>query len=165
MIGVVVSVNVGLPRDIAWQGRTVRTAIWKKPVTGRVFAGRLNLAGDGQGDLAGHGGEQRAMMVYQFESYRYWADYLGRSDLIPGIFGENLTVDGLADAEVCVGDRFRIGIVVVEVSQPRDTCYRLGIRLGRPDMPALVVAHRRPFLFSSHRGRRAWRRRSHREAL
>jgi ferredoxin-NADP reductase/MOSC domain-containing protein YiiM/ferredoxin len=144
MTGVVVSVNVGLPRDVAWQGRTVRTGIWKTPVTGRVFAGRLNLAGDGQGDLAGHGGEQRAMMVYQLESYRYWANYLGRSDLVPGIFGENLTVDGLADAEVCIGDRFRIGSVVVEVSQPRDTCYRLGIRLDRPEMAALVVAHRRP---------------------
>ena len=144
MTGIVVSVNVGLPRDVAWQGRTVRTGIWKQPVTGRVFAGRLNLAGDGQGDLAGHGGEQRAMMVYQLESYRYWADYLGRSDLVPGIFGENLTVDGLADAEVCIGDRFRIGSVVVEVSQPRDTCYRLGIRLQRPEMAALVVAHRRP---------------------
>ena len=144
MTGVVVSVNVGLPQDVAWQGRTVRTGIWKKPVTGRVFAGRLNLAGDGQGDLAGHGGEQRAMMVYQLKSYRYWANYLGRSDLVPGIFGENLTVEGLADAEVCIGDRFRIGGVVVEVSQPRDTCYRLGIRLERPEMPALLVAHRRP---------------------
>jgi ferredoxin-NADP reductase/MOSC domain-containing protein YiiM len=144
MSRVVVSVNVGLPHDVAWQGRTVRTGIWKKPVPGRIFAGRLNLAGDGQGDLAGHGGEQRAMMVYQLDSYRYWANYLGRSDLVPGIFGENLTVDGLADAEACIGDRFRIGSVVVEVSQPRDTCYRLGIRLGRPEMPALVVAHRRP---------------------
>ncbi|MGD0108808.1 MAG: MOSC and FAD-binding oxidoreductase domain-containing protein [Rhodopila sp.] len=143
-MGVVVSVNVGLPQDVAWQGRTVRTGIWKKPVTGRVFAGTLNLAGDGQGDLAGHGGEQRAMMVYQLESYRYWANYLGRSDLVPGIFGENLTVDGLADAEVCIGDRFRIGSVVVEVTQPRDTCYRLGIRLERPEMPALLVAHHRP---------------------
>jgi ferredoxin-NADP reductase/MOSC domain-containing protein YiiM len=113
-------------------------------VTGRVFAGRLNLSGDGQGDLAGHGGEQRAMLVYQLDSYRYWADYLGRSDLVPGIFGENLTVDGLADAEVCIGGRFMIGSVVVEVSQPRDTCYRLGIRLQRPEMAALVVAHRRP---------------------
>src|ERR1700733_8915745 len=144
MTGVVVSVNVGLPQDVAWQGRTVRTGIWKKPVTGRVFAGRLNLAGDGQGDLAGPGGDQRAMMVYQLESYRYWTNYLGRSDLMPGIFGENLTVEGLADAEVCIGDRFRIGGVVVEVSQPRDTCYRLGIRLERPEMPALLVAHRRP---------------------
>lgn len=144
MMGVVVSVNVGLPRDVEWQGRTVRTGIWKKPVAGRVFAGRLNLDGDGQGDLAGHGGEQRALMVYQLESYRYWANYLGRSDLVHGIFGENLTVDGLADAEVCIGDRFRIGSAVVEVSQPRDTCYRLGIRLDRPEMAALLVAHRRP---------------------
>lgn len=143
-MGVVVSVNVGLPQDVAWQGRTVRTAIWKQPVTRRIFARRLNLDGDGQGDLGGHGGEQRAMMVYQLDSYRYWADYLGRADLVPGIFGENLTVEGLADAEVCIGDRFRIGGVVVEVSQPRDTCYRVGIRLGLPEMPALLVAHHRP---------------------
>src|SRR5271167_5084936 len=144
IVGVIVSVNVGLPQDVTWQGRTVRTAIWKKPVTGRVFAGRLNLDGDGQGDLAGHGGEQRAMLVYQLDSYRYWANYLGRSDLVPGIFGENLTVEGLADTEICIGDRFRIGGVVVEVSQPRVTCYRLGIRLQRPEMPALLVAHHRP---------------------
>jgi MOSC domain-containing protein YiiM/ferredoxin-NADP reductase len=144
MMGVVVSVNVGLPQDVAWHGRTVRTGIWKKPVTERIFARRLNLDGDGQGDLAGHGGEQRAIMVYQLDSYRYWANFLGRSDLVHGIFGENLTVDGLADNEVCIGDRFRIGSAVVEVSQPRDTCYRLGIRLERPDMAALVVAHHRP---------------------
>jgi ferredoxin-NADP reductase/MOSC domain-containing protein YiiM len=144
MMSVVVSVNVGLPQDVAWQGRTVRTAIWKKPVQGRIFAGRLNLAGDGQGDLGGHGGEQRAIMVYQLESYRHWSNYLERSDLVPGIFGENLTVEGLADAEVCIGDRFRIGNAVVEVSQPRDTCYRVGIRLDRPEMPALLVAHCRP---------------------
>jgi ferredoxin-NADP reductase/MOSC domain-containing protein YiiM/ferredoxin len=143
-MSVVVSVNVGLPKDVAWQGRTVRTAIWKQPVTGRIFARRLNLDGDGQGDLGGHGGEQRALMVYQLESYRYWSNYLGRSDLVPGIFGENLTVEGLADAEVCIGDRFRIGSAIFEVSQPRDTCYRLGIRLERPEMAALLVSHRRP---------------------
>ena len=144
MVGVIVSVNVGLPRDVAWQGRTVRTAVWKKPVTGRIFAGRLNLNGDGQADLRAHGGEQRALLVYQLESYRYWASYLGRSDLVAGNFGENLTVEGLADAEVCIGDRFRIGGAVVEVSQPRDTCYRVGIRLRHPEIPALLVAHRRP---------------------
>ena len=143
-MSVVVSVNVGLPKDVAWQGRTVRTAIWKQPVTGRIFARRLNLDGDGQGDLRGHGGEQRALMVYQLDSYRYWANVLGRSDLLPGIFGENLTVEGLADAEVCIGDRFRIGSAIFEVTQPRDTCYRLGIRLEHPEMPALLVAHRRP---------------------
>src|SRR5438046_528374 len=118
----VVSVNVGLPRDVSWRGRTVRTAIWKQPVAGRVFAGRLNLAGDGQADRAGHGGEQRAVMVYQPDSYRYWSRVLGRDDLVPGLFGENLTVDGLADDAVCIGDRFRIGGAIVEVTQPRVTC-------------------------------------------
>ncbi len=144
MTGVIVSVNVGLPQDVAWQGRTVRTAVCKTPVTGRIFARRLNLDGDGQGDLRGHGGEQRAIMVYQLDSYRYWAGYLGRSDLVAGNFGENLTVEGLADNEVCIGDRYRIGGAVVEVSQPRDTCYRVGIRLNRPDIAALLVAHHRP---------------------
>ena len=143
-MNVVVSVNVGLPREVAWQGRTVRTGIWKEPVAGRVFAGRLNLVGDGQADLKDHGGEQRAVMVYQLDSYRYWAAHIGRSDFVHGIFGENLTVDGLADSEVCIGDRYRIGGAVFEVSQPRVTCYRLGLRLDNPEMPALVVSHRRP---------------------
>jgi MOSC domain-containing protein YiiM len=141
-MGVIVSVNVGLPRDVAWQGRTVRTAVWKTPVAGRIFARRLNLDGDGQADLRAHGGEKRAILVYQLDSYRYWASYLGRSDLVAGNFGENLTVEGLADNEVCTGDRFRIGGAIVEVSQPRDTCYRVGIRLNQPDMAALLVAHR-----------------------
>ncbi len=140
----VVSVNVGLPKDVDWQGRTVRTAIWKEPVEGRVRAARLNLAGDGQGDLAGHGGEHRAVMVYQLGSYRYWASYLRRSDLVHGIFGENLTVEGLADDEACIGDRFRISSAVFEISQPRVTCYRLGLRLDVPEMPSLVVSHGRP---------------------
>src|SRR5579859_4767138 len=143
-MGVVVSVNVGLPRDVAWQGRTVRTAVWKAQVAGRIRARRLNLDGDGQGDLRAHGGEQRALLVYQLESYRHWANYFARSDLVAGNFGENLTVEGLADNEVCIGDRFKIGSAVVEVSQPRDTCYRVGIRLRRPDIAALLVAHRRP---------------------
>ena len=144
MVGMIVSVNVGLPRDVAWQGRTVRTGVWKTPVTERIFARRLNLDGDGQGDLRGHGGEQRAIMVYQLDSYRYWAKYLGRPDLVAGNFGENLTVEGLADNKVCIGDRFRIGSAVVEVSQPRDTCYRVGIRLNHPEIAALLVAHHRP---------------------
>ena len=143
-MGVIASVNVGLPQDVAWHGKTVRTAVWKEPVMGRVFAGRLNLDGDGQADLRAHGGEQRALLVYQLESYRHWASYLGRSDLVPGNFGENLTVEGLADDEVCIGDRYKIGGAIVEVSQPRDTCYRVGIRLQHPEMPALLVAHRRP---------------------
>ncbi|MBA3822551.1 MAG: MOSC domain-containing protein [Ktedonobacterales bacterium] len=139
-----VSVNVGLPRDVAWQGKTVHTGIWKEPVTGRRLVRRLNVDGDGQGDLGGHGGEQRAVFVYQLASYRYWAQQLNRQDLVPGHFGENFTVDGLADDEVCSGDRFRIGTALFEVTQPRVTCYRVGLRLDEPRMPALLVAHHRP---------------------
>jgi ferredoxin-NADP reductase/MOSC domain-containing protein YiiM/ferredoxin len=140
----VVSVNVGLPRDVEWQGRIVHTGVWKKPVTGRVMARRLNLDGDGQGDLAGHGGENRAVMVYQLESYRYWQKQLKRDDLEYGHFGENLTVEGLPDNEVCIGDRYRIGGALFEVSQPRVTCYRVGIRMANPQMPSLLVSHKRP---------------------
>ncbi|MBO0719806.1 MAG: MOSC domain-containing protein [Blastocatellia bacterium] len=139
-----ISVNVGLPREVEWQGRLVRTAIWKRSVTGRVFARRLNLDGDGQADLAGHGGEQRAVLVYQLEAYRYWESYLSRNDFDYGQFGENFTVDGLLDDEVCIGDRYRIGSAVFEVTQPRVTCYRVGIRMGNPQMPALLVSHNRP---------------------
>jgi ferredoxin-NADP reductase/MOSC domain-containing protein YiiM/ferredoxin len=138
------SLNVGLPRDVAWQGRTVHTGIWKTPVTGPRRVRRLNIDGDGQGDTAGHGGEQRAVFVYQDESYQYWQKHLGRSDLVHGQFGENFTVEGLADAEVCIGDRYRIGTALFEVTQPRVTCYRLGIRMDEPDMPALLVKHGRP---------------------
>lgn len=138
------SLNVGLPRKISWNGKTVRTAIWKAPVVGRRMVRRLNVDGDGQADLAGHGGEQRAVFLYQQPSYRYWEEFLGRNDFVFGQFGENFTVDGLADDEVCIGDRFSVGDAVFEVTQPRVTCYRLGIRMNEPRMPALVVAHRRP---------------------
>ena len=138
------SVNVGLPREIAWQGKVVRTAIWKRAVSGRVFARRLNLDGDGQGDLKGHGGEHRAIMVYQLEAYRYWERELGRNDFEYGQFGENFTVEGLSDDEVCIGDRYRISSAIFEVTQPRVTCYRLGIRMNNPQMAALLVSHRRP---------------------
>ena len=140
----VVSVNVGLPRDIEWQGKVVHTAVWKKPVPGRVMARRLNLDGDGQGDLAGHGGEHRAVMVYQLDSYRYWQDQLHRDDFEYGQFGENLTVEGLPDNEVCIGDRYQIGSALFEVTQPRVTCYRVGIRMANPQMPSLLVSHKRP---------------------
>jgi ferredoxin-NADP reductase/MOSC domain-containing protein YiiM/ferredoxin len=143
-VATLLSVNVGLPRDIAWNDRQVHTGIWKAPVAGPVMARRLNLDGDGQGDLAGHGGEQRAVMVYQLESYEHWRQHLGRSDLTFGIFGENFTIDGLPDAEVCIGDRYRIGQAEFEVTQPRTTCYRVGLRLGEPQMAALLVAHHRP---------------------
>ena len=139
-----VSLNVGVPKDIPWQGRVVRTAIWKDPVPERRVARRLNIDGDDQADRQGHGGEHRAVFVYQLESYRYWQAQLARDDFVMGQFGENFTVDGLPDDEVCIGDRYRIGGAVFEVTQPRVTCYRLGIRMGEPRMPALVVAHHRP---------------------
>jgi ferredoxin-NADP reductase/MOSC domain-containing protein YiiM len=139
-----VSVNVGMPRDVPWQGRVVHTGIWKSPVDGPVMARTLNLDGDGQGDLGGHGGEQRAVFVYQLDSYGYWQQYLKRDDFTHGMFGENFTVDGLPDAEVCIGDRYRIGEAEFEVTQPRTTCYRVGIRLDEPQMPSLLVSHHRP---------------------
>src|SRR5580658_5706136 len=107
------SINVGLPRDIPWQGKTVHTAVWKEPVQGRRMVRRLNIDGDGQGDLAGQ-------------------------------CGENFTVDGLPDVEVCIGDRYRIGSALFEVTQPRVTCYRVGIRMNEPQMAALMAAHHQP---------------------
>ena len=139
-----VSVNVGMPADVAWRGKTVYTGIYKNPVTGPVMVRRLNIDGDGQGDLAGHGGEQRAVMVYQTESYDYWSRFLGRADLQPGHFGETVTITGLIDDEVCIGDRYAIGEAEFEVTQPRVTCFRVGMRLGEPEMPNLLVAHHRP---------------------
>ncbi len=94
-MGQLLSINVGLPRDVAWRGQKVHTAIWKQPVQGRIAVRRLNVEGDGQGDLAGHGGEHRAVMVYQMDAYRYWEAQLGRKDFSFGQFGENFTVDGL----------------------------------------------------------------------
>jgi MOSC domain-containing protein YiiM/ferredoxin-NADP reductase len=138
------SVNVGLPRDIEWQGKTVHTAVWKTPVQGRRMTRRLNIDGDGQGDLAGHGGEHRAVFVYQIESYGYWENQLGRNDFNYGQFGENFTVEGLADTEACIGDHYRIGGGLFEVTQPRVTCYRVGIRMNEPQMAALLVSHGRP---------------------
>ncbi len=138
------SLNVGLPHDVAWRGRTVHTAIWKEPVQGRRMVRRLNIDGDGQGDLAGHGGEHRAVFVYQIEAYRYWQSQLGRTDFTYGQFGENFTVEGLPDDEVCIGDRYRVGSALLEVTQPRVTCYRVGIRMNEPQMASLLVAHDRP---------------------
>ncbi|MEZ0051116.1 ferredoxin-NADP reductase/MOSC domain-containing protein YiiM [Mycobacterium sp. MAA66] len=138
------SVNVGLPADIPWNDRTVYTGAWKYPVAGPRMVRRLNIDGDGQGDLGGHGGENRAVLVYQLDSYRHWAKEFQREDLVPGMLAENFTVDGLPDDEVCIGDRYRIGDAVFEVSQPRVTCYRAGMRIGQPRMAALLVAHGRP---------------------
>ena len=143
-VGKLLSLNVGMPKDVAWQGRTVFTGVFKDPVDGRRHVGKLNVEGDGQGDLEGHGGEQRAVFVYQIDSYRHWESELGRDDFVYGQFGENFTVEGLADAEVCIGDRYRIGTATFEVTQPRVTCYRVGIRMNNPQIPALLVSHRRP---------------------
>lgn len=143
-MAVLLSVNVGMAKDVPWKGRTIHTGIWKSPVMDRRRVRRLNIDGDEQGDKVGHGGEQRAVMVYQIESYRYWQQQMGRSDFVFGQFGENLTVAGLPDPKVCIGDRYRIGSALFEVTQPRVTCYRVGIRLGEPRMAALLVAHHRP---------------------
>jgi ferredoxin-NADP reductase/MOSC domain-containing protein YiiM len=139
-----VSLNVGLPRDVAWRGKTVRTGIWKNPVQSRLMVRRFNIDGDGQGDLGGHGGPNRPVFVYQLDSYRYWERELSRSDFSYGQFGENFTIEGLPDDEVCIGDRFRIGGALFEISQPRVTCYRVGIRMDEPRMAALLVAQHRP---------------------
>jgi ferredoxin-NADP reductase/MOSC domain-containing protein YiiM len=141
---VLLSVNVGMPKNVPWQGKTVYTGVWKHPVHGPAMARRLNIDGDGQGDVRGHGGEQRAVLVYQIQSYRHWQQYFGRDDFGYGQFGENLTVDGLPDDEACIGDRYRIGKAEFEVTQPRVTCYRVGLRLGEPELPALLVSHHRP---------------------
>jgi ferredoxin-NADP reductase/MOSC domain-containing protein YiiM len=143
-VPVLLSVNVGMPKDVPWQGKTIHTGVWKNPVPGPVMVRRLNIDGDGQGDLAGHGGEQRAVLVYQIGSYRHWQRHFGWDDFGYGQFGENLTVDGMADDEVCIGDRYRIGDAEFEVTQPRVTCYRVGLRVGEPQLPALLVSHHRP---------------------
>jgi ferredoxin-NADP reductase/MOSC domain-containing protein YiiM/ferredoxin len=142
--GTLLSVNVGMPKNVSWQGRTVFTGVFKEPVTGSRRVRRLNVDGDGQGDLTGHGGEQRAVFVYQMDSYRYWEHELGRHDFVYGQFGENFTVEGLADDEVCIGDRYQIGSATFEVTQPRVTCYRVGIRMNDPQIPALLVSRHRP---------------------
>jgi ferredoxin-NADP reductase/MOSC domain-containing protein YiiM/ferredoxin len=138
------SVNVGRPKEFTWHGKTVYTSVWKTPVEGRRLVRRLNIEGDAQGDLAGHGGEHRAVFIYQMDSYRFWERELKRNDFTFGQFGENFTVEGLPDSEVSIGDRYRIGGALFEVTQPRVTCYRVGIRMDEPRMPALLVQHHRP---------------------
>lgn len=133
-----------MPKDVSWQGKTVFTGVWKHPVDGPRMVRTLNIDGDGQGDTGGHGGEQRAVFVYQIDSYRHWQRHFGRDDFTYGEFGENLTVDGLPDDQVCIGDRYRIGEAEFEVTQPRVTCYRVGLRTGEPELPALLVSHHRP---------------------
>jgi len=139
-----VSVNVARPRTVAWRGQAVRTSIYKIPIEGRRMVRRLNIDGDGQADLLAHGGEHRAVYVYQRASYRHWEGELGRRLDGFGRFGENFTVDGLPDDEVCIGDRYRIGGAVFEITQPRVTCFKVGMALEEPRMPSLLVGHGRP---------------------
>ncbi len=142
--GRLVSVNVGLPQDVEWERRTVHTGIWKRAVEGRRMVRRLNVDGDGQGDLGGHGGVNRAVFVYQLESYRFWEDHLGRDDFEFGQFGENFTVEGLAMGRSASATASESARRCWRSSQPRVTCFRVGIRMREPRMPALLVAHRRP---------------------
>ncbi|MEH2035637.1 MOSC domain-containing protein [Nostoc sp.] len=138
-----ISVNVGLPREVTWKGKAVRTGIFKEPINSRVMVRELNLDGDRQADLTVHGGLDKAVYVYPFEHYDYWRDELPDTELTPGIFGENFTVTGFQEEEINIGDRFKIGSAELMVTQPRLPCYKLGIRFGRADMVKRFLASRR----------------------
>jgi MOSC domain-containing protein YiiM len=136
----VVSVNVGLPREVMWHGRTVTTGIYKEPVAGRVALRTLNLDGDRQADLNAHGGKDKAVYCYPIEHYAYWKNELPDRELPLGVFGENFTTDGLLEDSVYLGDRFSVGSAEVVVTQPRMPCYKLGIRFGTDDMVKRFLA-------------------------
>jgi MOSC domain-containing protein YiiM len=135
-----ISVNVSLPKDIPYRGNTVSTGIFKEPVGGRVTLGRLNLEGDGQADRKVHGGVDKAVYAYPFEHYEYWSRELGRTDFTFGQFGENFTVSGMLEDAVRIGDVFRIGFAMVEVTQPRAPCFKLGIRMGLESFPKTFLS-------------------------
>jgi MOSC domain-containing protein YiiM len=137
------SVNIGLPRQVTWRGKTVTTAIFKEPVEGRIRLQRLNLDGDRQADLSVHGGPAKAVYVYPAEHYAYWREQLPDRDLPWGTFGENLTTEGLPEDVVRIGDRFRMGTAELVVTQPRLPCFKLGIRFGDPGMVKRFLASRR----------------------
>jgi MOSC domain-containing protein YiiM len=144
-----ISVNVGLPREVIWKGKIVSTGIFKEPVSARVMVRSLNLDGDGQADLTVHGGLEKAVYVYPFEHYDYWRNELPDAELTLGNFGENFTTTGLREEELNIGDRFRVGDVHLMVTQPRLPCYKLGIRFGRSDMvKRLLTSRRTGFYFS-----------------
>ncbi|MEM7410365.1 MAG: MOSC domain-containing protein [Myxococcota bacterium] len=131
----ILSVNVGLPRDVSWRGKTVRTGIFKQAVSGAVRVERVHLEGDGQADLEVHGGVDKAVYAYPSAHYAHWSEWLGEAELAWGAFGENLTLEGALEDEVNLGDRFRAGTALLEVTQPRIPCHKLGLRHGRPDLP------------------------------
>jgi MOSC domain-containing protein YiiM len=130
----VVAVSVGSPQEVEWRGRLVRTSIFKRPVSRRVHVGRFNVDGDEQSDLAVHGGPEKAVYAYPAEHYAWWRSELSEPGLEWGGFGENLTTEGLLEADVCIGDRYRVGTLELVVTQPRTPCYKLGIRFARADM-------------------------------
>jgi MOSC domain-containing protein YiiM len=130
----ILSVNVGLPREIEWQGEIVRTSIFKEPVAGRIAVRTLNLDGDRQSDLSVHGGTEKAVYAYPSEHYAAWRAELQSAPMPWGMFGENLTIEGLLETEVRIGDRLRAGSAELAVTQPRMPCFKLGARFGRPDM-------------------------------
>lgn len=134
------SVNVSLPKEVPHKDETLQTGIFKEPIAGRRMLRKLNLDGDGQADLDNHGGVHRAVYVYSVENYEYWQDRLGRDDFSFGQFGENFTVEGMPEDEVCVGDVFRVGGALVQVSQPRPPCFKLGIKMGMAPFPKLFLA-------------------------
>ena len=140
-----ISVNVSQPKEIVHNGQTIKTGIFKEPVSGRTMMRRLNLDGDGQGDPTVHGGVHKAVYVYPIEHYDYWKQELGRDDLTYGKFGENLTVEGMLEDTIHIGDVFRIGEALVGVSQPRVPCFKLGIKMGNPRIV-------KPFLESTRVG-------------
>jgi MOSC domain-containing protein YiiM len=139
----VLSVNVGLPREVTWQGKRVTTGIFKEPIRGRLMMRTLNLDGDQQADLRVHGGVSKAVYAYPSEHYNYWRTELPGMDLSPGMFGENFTTEGLIEDAVYIGDRFRIGETEVTVTEPRMPCYKLGIKFGRADIIKRFLASRR----------------------
>jgi MOSC domain-containing protein YiiM len=139
----VLSVNVGLPREVPWQGKLVTTGIFKEPVNERVMLRTLNLDGDRQADLKVHGGVSKAVYGYPSEHYDYWRSELPGVDLRWGMFGENFTTEGMLEGSVCIGDRFGIGDAELKVTEPRMPCYKLGLKFGRPDIIKRFLASRR----------------------
>src|SRR5260370_4617600 len=139
----ILSVNVGLPREVTWQGKLVTTGIFKEPVNEPVMLRTLNLNGDRQADLTVHGGANKAVYVYPSEHYDYWRAELPGADLAWGMFGENFTTEGLLEEAIYIGDRFGIGETEVMVTEPRMPCYKLGIKFGRPDIIKRFLASRR----------------------
>jgi len=136
----IVSLNVGMPREVSWHGRSVETGIFKEPVKGPLALRELNLDGDGQADLTVHGGAYKAVYCYPLENYEYWKKELPGRDLPMGMFGENFTIEGLLENEAHLGDRFSVGTAEVLVTQPRLPCYKLGVRFGADDMVKRFLA-------------------------